>query len=317
VKAKMLADLFRPPVDLLFNGDWDEARAAGRERGTWLLVNLQDIKEFACQVLNRDVWSSPAVQDFVRSNFLFWQMSHDSPEGARVCGYYNVHAFPVILIVDPRTGEKVAELKATGDHAHYLDQLTSFHEKFPNFESNDVHYAPKTLDKPAIISPRAAKRSASSSTTDAETDVQAKRMRRVVIISDDDEESEGTESVEAAPQAEYRLGGSPRKRAPAILTRRRRTVDPDEWKHHIDEHDAATPVHLVVRLVNGERKSMRLFDSSKLKAIFLFIGGLGLPMHEHLLVLNHPKRVFSFNEQEKTLAEAGFSAQELIYLESI
>ena len=196
--------------------------------------------------------------------------------------------------------------------------MTTFHEKYPNFESNDVNYAPKTSTSnpvKAITSPQTQKRVATDGASDSETDQQAKRMRQVVIISDDDEEEE-VEAVEPTP-AEYRLGGSPRKRTPAILARNRRAVDPNEWKQHIGEHDAATPVQLVVRLENGERKTIRLVDSTKLKAIFLFIGGLGLAMHEHLLVLNHPKRVFSFNEQEKTLAEAGFGPQEVIYLERI
>jgi uncharacterized protein YyaL (SSP411 family) len=39
------------------------------------MVNLQDPTEFACQVMNRDLWSEQAVKDVVNESFVFLQVS--------------------------------------------------------------------------------------------------------------------------------------------------------------------------------------------------------------------------------------------------
>jgi len=40
----------------------------------WLIVNVQNIQEFACQVLNRDVWSNSTVKELIRRRFVLWQV---------------------------------------------------------------------------------------------------------------------------------------------------------------------------------------------------------------------------------------------------
>ena len=52
-----------------------QAKLTGQRCAKWLLVNLQDSKEFPSQVLNRDVWSNHNVKDIVRQHFVFWQVS--------------------------------------------------------------------------------------------------------------------------------------------------------------------------------------------------------------------------------------------------
>lgn len=42
-----------------------------------MLVNVQDSREFASQVLNRDVWSDDNVKDVIREHFVFWQVFCD------------------------------------------------------------------------------------------------------------------------------------------------------------------------------------------------------------------------------------------------
>jgi thioredoxin-related protein len=74
-KRKRLEDLFRPPVDLIFGGSFQAARDAGTRENRWILVNIQNNQEFACQILNRDVWADEKVREIVNENFLFWQVS--------------------------------------------------------------------------------------------------------------------------------------------------------------------------------------------------------------------------------------------------
>lgn len=49
----------------------------------------------------------------------------------------------------------------------------------------------------------------------------------------------------------------------------------------------------------------------------MLIAGLGLIMHEYQLVLDFPKRIFSIQDQEKSLSEVGFGKQEVIHIEKI
>jgi len=40
----------------------------------WIMVNIMNSQEFACQILNRDLWSDSEVQKTIRENFFFLQV---------------------------------------------------------------------------------------------------------------------------------------------------------------------------------------------------------------------------------------------------
>lgn len=41
------------------------------------MVNIQEAGVFACQVLNRDLWSDQSVKEIVKENFIFLQVRRD------------------------------------------------------------------------------------------------------------------------------------------------------------------------------------------------------------------------------------------------
>lgn len=112
-KSNLLADLFRPPFDLISHLPFSGAREEGRENEKWILINVQDPSIFDCQVLNRDIWKNPSIRDTIKEHFLFLQYNKDDPRGQEYVNYYfrtmldNEDAYPHIAIVDPRTGEQV------------------------------------------------------------------------------------------------------------------------------------------------------------------------------------------------------------------
>lgn len=69
-----LASIFRPPFDLIKNLDLDQAKAYALANKQWLLVNIQNVTEFQCQVLNRDVWSNEEIKKIIKQNFTFVQV---------------------------------------------------------------------------------------------------------------------------------------------------------------------------------------------------------------------------------------------------
>lgn len=136
-KSNLLAEMYRPPFELMSRLPWDQARQEGKDGEKWILVNIQDPSIFDCQVLNRDIWKNPGIMDTVKENFIFMQYSKDDPKGNQYVQYYfqnkdNQEAYPHIAIVDPRTGEqvKVWSGRPTPGAMDFLMQLHEFLDRY-------------------------------------------------------------------------------------------------------------------------------------------------------------------------------------------
>ncbi|KAJ3362740.1 hypothetical protein GGF32_005543 [Allomyces javanicus] len=108
-----LHSLFAPPADLMFKGTFDNAKEIGRREHKWVLVDLHDPSEFACEVLNRDLWKHHDVAQVVRANFLFLQPRTTDNDGRAYRTLYPVAGCPHVAILDPRTGERMAIVGST------------------------------------------------------------------------------------------------------------------------------------------------------------------------------------------------------------
>ncbi|KAF2767438.1 putative UBX domain protein [Teratosphaeria nubilosa] len=112
-KANLLAELFKPPFELISPFSFGDARDEGKENEKWIIVNVQDPSIFDCQVLNRDIWKNKSIQETIKEHFIFLQYNKNDPRGREYVQYYfannrdNEDAYPHIAIVDPRTGEQV------------------------------------------------------------------------------------------------------------------------------------------------------------------------------------------------------------------
>lgn len=94
--------------------EWDDARTLGKEDKKWIMVNLQDMSDFNCQALNRDIWKNEDVQTLIKDHFLFLQYDKDYPDAQEYITFYfpnqgheNPDNYPHVSIIDPRTGEQV------------------------------------------------------------------------------------------------------------------------------------------------------------------------------------------------------------------
>lgn len=56
-----------------------QAKDCGQLENKWLMINIQNVQDFACQCLNRDVWSNDAVKTIIREHFIFWQVTFLGP----------------------------------------------------------------------------------------------------------------------------------------------------------------------------------------------------------------------------------------------
>lgn len=127
---------------------WDEARDEGKDSKKWILVNLQDMSDFNCQALNRDIWKDAAVRSLVQENFIFLQYEKNEFSAQQYITFYfpneghqNPNNYPHVSIIDPRTGEQVkvwsgipfpSALEFHAQLAEFLDRYSlSAHSKNP------------------------------------------------------------------------------------------------------------------------------------------------------------------------------------------
>ena len=109
----------------------------GKDQEKWILVNIQDMGIFDCQILNRDVWKDPGVVETVKENFILMQYAKDDLEGSQYIQYYfqnrdNQEAYPHVAIVDPRTGEQVKVWSGppVPKALEFLQQLHEFLDRY-------------------------------------------------------------------------------------------------------------------------------------------------------------------------------------------
>ena len=119
------------------------------------MVNLQDMNDFNCQALNRDIWKDDAVRDLVKNHFLFLQYDKDYPDAEEYITFYftnqgheNPDNYPHVSIIDPRTGEQVKVWSgrpfpsASAFHA----ELAEFLDRY-SLEVNSKNPVPKPAAK--------------------------------------------------------------------------------------------------------------------------------------------------------------------------
>ncbi|OMO60741.1 hypothetical protein CCACVL1_23899 [Corchorus capsularis] len=139
-----LATLYRPPFHLMFHGPFEKAKSAASVEDKWLLVNLQSTKEFSSHMLNRDTWGNEAVSQTVSTNFIFWQVYDDSSEGRKVCTYYRLDSIPVVLVIDPITGQKMRSWTGMVQPETLLEDLVQFMDGGPrDYHATLSHKRPR------------------------------------------------------------------------------------------------------------------------------------------------------------------------------
>ncbi|KAL3502180.1 hypothetical protein ACH5RR_036629 [Cinchona calisaya] len=138
-----LASLYCPPFALIYQGPFEKAKDAARVQNKWLLVNLQSMREFSSHMLNRDTWANETVALTVKSNFIFWQVYDDTEEGSKVCTYYKLDSIPVVMVIDPVTGQNMSSWRGMVQPETLLENLLPFMDGSPTDRVNPSHKCPR------------------------------------------------------------------------------------------------------------------------------------------------------------------------------
>ncbi|KAI1864251.1 hypothetical protein JX265_008622 [Neoarthrinium moseri] len=153
-RSQRLADMFRPPYDLISHLSWDDARQEGKDEKRWIMVNVQDMSDFNCQTLNRDHWKDENIKALLKEHFIFLQYDKDSPRAQEYIGFYfgqgyeNPDNYPYVAIIDPRTGEQVKLWSGPPfpGKAEFYSELIEFLDRY-SLAANSKNPVPKTKPK--------------------------------------------------------------------------------------------------------------------------------------------------------------------------
>ena len=133
-KEEKLARLFRPPFDIMSRLTLDDAKLKARDKKKWILLNIQDVGNFRCQVLNRDLWSDRQLKKMIRQNFIFLQFQYESRNAEPYLNFYgklDKESLPHIAILDPITGERLKQWNDTVPTPEsFMEQLDEFLAQF-------------------------------------------------------------------------------------------------------------------------------------------------------------------------------------------
>lgn len=335
-KRRTLEDLFRPPLDIMFRGNFESARDFGQLADKWLMVNIQDSQEFSCQVLNRDVWSNKAVKKLIAKHFTFWQVYSDSVDGQRYMQFYKPVEFPYIAILDPRTGEKLVVW-----HNVDVKTICELIELFLAEHNTSLEGHVTAVEG---TSKSATSTAAAFSLLDQSEEEQLKAAlaasveENLVNVEDVDSDIETFESDSES------VGGSSKtchvstvcstsdhsndaidawsSKAKGVSLKSheesngkvKRKDEIKTWKDFLGGEDDPKS-DLVLRLPDGKREQISWPCTTKVKSLLLYIAEIGYNPEEYELVTNYPRRNLCQLDLWKSLKEVDLFPREMVFVQ--
>jgi hypothetical protein len=134
-RGRRLAQLFRTPAEIMFVGSFDGARKLAKSQCRYLLVSLHEPSEFACQMLNRDLWNQTDVQEFILDNLVYMQLAVGTDEADRYARFYPFTGHPHI---DPRTGKAGKIWNRMPAPAELIGDIIEYAERHPLKAKQDL-----------------------------------------------------------------------------------------------------------------------------------------------------------------------------------
>jgi hypothetical protein len=339
-KRRTLEDLFRPPLDLICRGTLEIAKDEGQRHNKWLMVNIQNHQEFSCQVLNRDVWSNPAVKSIISEHFIFWQTYHDNNEGQRFMQFYNVTDFPYVAILDPRTGEKMRQW-TTIDPVTFCDLVTEFLHSHPSPSGSsqsldDLNFMRKsTVEKQTLYdeseemqlkaaiaaSLKEVAKNEQNTTNQFNNDVDDSDLE---TFESDNEENTKNNSNDAQFKTNFKSESIKNAKESGVSStslsncnsQEAKLNTAEDWRQYLGPENG-NKFEFVVRYPDGNRENITFPSESQLKALFLYLSAKGYNMNDYDLITNFPKKNLKeiSNSDTITLESAGIHSRDTLYVQ--
>jgi len=130
-ESSAFGELYKAPDELNHAGDFESAQQKAKAEEKWLLVNIQKGDVFDSHKLNH-VFRDEMIHEMVDASFVFWQRDYSKSQGEAFNVLYKIAEFPVVLVIDPRTGRLVKKWagKRWFDESSAAECITEFLDSF-------------------------------------------------------------------------------------------------------------------------------------------------------------------------------------------
>ncbi|CEF63515.1 AT08017p [Strongyloides ratti] len=254
----------------------ERVREEAVEAKKWLLVCIKEHSNTSSIHLN-NILHDTTVRHVIDSNYSFVSYYKSDEDGQKLKMFYKLNSFPIVLILDPRTGEEVATVPSNVDATTFCDYLLNFIDKYSNFLDKDAEYK------------KIKRRFNGDCNDDIEQPSTSKKFR-----------SNENDSVNIIVENGTKLT----------------TIDQDDYKKFSGyPSNESSPVYIIVQFPDGKRLPMNVYDNATLKALFLFIGGHGYNVREFYIIYGYPKKMIDYTQADRTLKSMGFGKRELIFID--
>ncbi|XP_058796379.1 UBX domain-containing protein 7-like [Phymastichus coffea] len=281
-RQKRLEDLFRPPCDILFVGTFAEARDYAKSINRWLLVNVQNQQEFACQVLNRDVWPNEQIREIVKDHFVLWQVLSNSSDGKRYIDFYNVTDYPYLAIIDPRTGECMRSYNhiSVDSLISGLNDMLSTHASPDNVESVPVKQTSTNMQSSMMSNSTVVTNIPSNSKRSHEHDKKAGC-------------SSNSDNKDPKPSTSVNLINS----TCSFVSKRSRIDEmgskEQQMQKEMEEEEPVDPnvptIKVCLRLPNGNKQTISISENDTVKGFIKKMEKIGYQSSEYTYLIPFPK----------------------------
>ncbi|MFW8591555.1 thioredoxin family protein [Glaciecola sp. 2405UD65-10] len=114
--------------DLAFEvHEFDAAMELAESEGKLVLADYSAIWCPSCRKLDKEVFANPDVANYIKNNYVFTRVDHDTASGAEFARKYAVVGFPRVLILNAK-GDKLSELPLSFESTQYKANLSkAFH----------------------------------------------------------------------------------------------------------------------------------------------------------------------------------------------
>lgn len=295
-KSKRLEDLFRPPCNILFLGSFAEARDHAKSLNRWLLVNIQNPQEFACQILNRDVWSNQQIQEIVKDHFVLWQVLSNTSDGSRYIHLYDVYEYPYLAIIDPRTGERMQ----TYNHITVDILMSALNDMLSS------HPSPECVTGNSINSKKwgnctatATKEASASDSSDCSSSTAKAFKHAIDNLNDSDSNNDTTIHSPSTSMSISTFQNTTKKRrmneSDELSEKNQETNSKDERSRELKSDsdktkiDSANAIRLCLRLPSGKKETMSMSATDTIEDFISRMESMGFASSDHTYLVPFPK----------------------------